>query len=69
MSRFIKNNYEKLLVIIGFLFLAAVVLVFLWSVSFLSDIFSNTFNPDNSNNQAIRFNLEGARRLNLSVGE
>ncbi len=68
MSKILKNHYEKILVAIGSIFLVVIVLVFLWSVSFLSDIFGNIFNPDNGNNQAIKFDLEGAKQLNLNVG-
>lgn len=67
MNKILKNHYEKFLVALGSLFLVAVVLVFLWSVSYLSDIFGGIFNPDNNNNQAIQFDLEGARDLNLNV--
>ena len=69
MSNFLKNNYEKFLMALGAFFLVVVALVFLWSVSFLSNIFGGIFNPDNNNNQAIRFDLEGARALNLNIGE
>ncbi len=68
MNKFIKNHYEKFLVTLGALFLVVVAFVFLWSVSFLSDVFSNVFNPDNSKNQEIRFDLEGAKKLNLNIG-
>lgn len=68
MNSIFKNHYEKMLVALGAIFLLAIIFVFVWSVSFLSDIFSGTFNPDNSNNQAIRFNTEEAKNLNLNIG-
>lgn len=69
MSKFIKNHYEKLLVALGALFLVVTALIFLWSVSYLSGIFDNIFNPNNGNDQAIRFNIEGANRLNLGISD
>lgn len=69
MNNFLKKHYEKFLVVLGALFLFIITFSFLWSVSFLSNVFGGIFNPDNDGRQEIEFDIEGARSLNLNIGE
>lgn len=69
MNNFFKKHYEKFLVVLGALFLLVIAFSFLWSVSFLSNLFGGIFDPNNNGEQEIEFDIEGAKSLNLNIGE
>ncbi|TSC82665.1 MAG: hypothetical protein G01um101420_188 [Parcubacteria group bacterium Gr01-1014_20] len=65
MKRFFNIHYEKFLLSTSFLFLGLVLVFFIWGARSLIVSIGQALNFQNTNQQDVKFDVEGAKRLNL----
>ena len=65
MEKLIKSKNELLLGTIGVLFVAFLIYVFIWGISFLADNIGTAISSEKGTTASMNFDLQGAERLNL----
>jgi len=67
MSKFLKDNYERVLVILAFTGLLILVGYFVWGGRFLTSSFNKALRVEGGNKEVVKFDLEGMKTLNLEI--
>ncbi len=65
MEKLIKSKNELLLGTVGILFVAFLIYVFIWGISFLADNIGKAITSEKGTSASMNFDLKGAERLNL----
>ena len=67
MKKFIEDNYERLLVVLTILGLLVLGTYFVWGGRFLTTSFNDSLKVEGRGKEVVKFNIEGAKNLNLDI--
>jgi len=67
MKKFIEDNYERLLVVLTILGLLVLGAYFVWGGRFLTRSFNDSLKVEGRGKGVVRFDIEGAKNLNLDI--
>ena len=69
MNKFLKDNYERILVVLAVLGLLVLLGYFVWGGRFLTSEFNKALRVEGRGGEVVKFNIEGAKDLNLEINQ
>ena len=67
MIKFLRDNYERVLVILAFTGLLILIGYFIWGGRFLTSGFNKALKVEGGGKEVVKFDLEGVKALNLEI--